>query len=190
MANALHRFLKKPQVLGLINATKLISPFLRHTSLTENAVPAASIVGNRTTQVVNPKRDAADLFPSHIFPAFQLGVQLDPLPSSGSEEFLEDGESDDVEERVILADSVKKKRKKKMNKHKYKKLRKRLRRKTGGGGLRSFSIGSTVVDHQKDKLCARMIHEHVGVLNGSSWYTRHDECYASPEDGALENLNG
>uniref|UniRef100_A0A5K1A3G9 Small ribosomal subunit protein mS38 n=1 Tax=Nymphaea colorata TaxID=210225 RepID=A0A5K1A3G9_9MAGN len=130
MANAFHRFLKKPHAFGLINATKLTSPLLSHTSLSGNPVSAASILGNRTTQVVNPNQDAVDLFRSHILPVFPLGVQLNPVPSSSSEELLEDGESVDVEEHVIRADSVKKKRKKKMNKHKYKKLRKRLRRKT------------------------------------------------------------
>ncbi|PKI65352.1 hypothetical protein CRG98_014234 [Punica granatum] len=61
-----------------------------------------------------------------IFPNSPFGFCSSPVSSAGVK-MSEEAEGDD--QRIIRADSVKKKRKRKMNKHKYKKLRKRLRRK-------------------------------------------------------------
>ncbi|KAJ8546390.1 hypothetical protein K7X08_018973 [Anisodus acutangulus] len=71
-----------------------------------------------------PQRETKDSNLNFAYPSFSFGLFLNPISQIG----LIKSENND--EGVIWADSVKKKRKKKMNKHKLKKLSKRLRRKT------------------------------------------------------------
>lgn len=147
--------LNRPKMANLVHKFAKNRPSLRFfTALNTHLVPKPEpSLNSHHTHFVTPKLDfiEAPIFStsgdkveigpyqcSQIFPSFPFGYCLNPIPSTGSENFGV-GEVEGVETtedaRTVWADSVKKKRKKKMNKHKYKKLRKRLRRKARAWSL-------------------------------------------------------
>ncbi|EHA8589832.1 hypothetical protein COCNU_scaffold012684G000020 [Cocos nucifera] len=135
MASLLQKLLKRPpptpplRVLASFANPQLANPPLRP-SLLHDPLPGT-----------NP-RPYPSSFPSltdsfhqslQFYPSFPHCFHWTPISQSGFDRCDDESDSDpgvgeEGRDRMVWADSVKKKRKRKMNKHKYKKLRKRLRR--------------------------------------------------------------
>ncbi|OVA17624.1 protein of unknown function DUF1713 [Macleaya cordata] len=136
MAGVVHKLLRKSSL------PRIITTFNNHQSLNLSAPlvplqPHLSKIKPDDPCNLNPPLDSLnrDKINSsqalQIYPSFSFGYFLNPISPNGLFDQMETEEVDgSSEDKVVWADSVKKKRKKKMNKHKYKKLRKRLRRQT------------------------------------------------------------
>ncbi|KAI4388785.1 hypothetical protein MLD38_001084 [Melastoma candidum] len=131
MASAVNKFLRRSP--SLFSRT-LLSPIPASPSPFQSLLPPLLQVpafvdvnpsfGSRPAEI--PSKAAA----IPVFTGFPYCLASNPVAASSFFTGCQEGLEESGEDRVVWADSVKKKRKKKMNKHKYRKLRKRLRRQT------------------------------------------------------------